>query len=546
MEEKIFELYYKHLKDKLDLVFDFNCTGDSVFTLGDKRFGDSEERRRCTIEIKSESCGPYGNWTKYHIYNNGVEIMSHVESGFDDCEALGEDFYVCDRAIYKGTKVITDISRSDKVYKFKGGLAVIEKQMGYLLMNKNGLLFHGVLFGYAKLLDYGFAIISDYDKGFNVVNSDGKTMFRNWTKDISDISLNNCFLTSGKQTIPIRKGLSNFKVHKTISRQYLCNDGKTRFSVPMQPVRIYDSRYSLCFSEDKAYLYDQFLNKTIELGLTRDIEFSENDPFIVNKSSNKIHLIYEGKFLDVTAYFEKNGIGEKSFSLNKGITGILEYGEFSFKNMEEIDQIIAKAGQENREIARKQEEEARLKELDKKKQERDDEIAKAKEVRAQGIKMKEEAEAKIRALDKNVRDTISNEEFFKQMGDYKIIDPKYMDKLTAINLSCLNWDGAKIDGIDFRGTNLGGTFDPQVVYKKNLSGCNFSGILFNPFVNFAGVDIRGCTFRDSIDKPIFHDGLQYRGITHSIIDAITDETTLFNGIPIRAIFNVEEKKTIKH
>ena len=53
-------------------------------------------------------------------------------------------------------------------------------------------------------------------------------------------------------------------------------------------------------------------------------------------------------------------------------------------------------------------------------------------------------------------------------------------------------------GLNFNGSNA--VFNPQVVYKKDLSNSTFEKVFFSPFANFTGVNIENSVFSFDNDR----------------------------------------------
>ena len=75
------------------------------------------------------------------------------------------------------------------------------------------------------------------------------------------------------------------------------------------------------------------------------------------------------------------------------------------------------------------------------------------------------------------------------------------------------------------------------IYNKDLRGCDFTGIFIDPMTNFTGVDIRGAKF--SCDE----DDKTYDLFNYTFKNAIYDETTTYNGVPIIKYIEAEKKQT---
>ena len=86
-------------------------------------------------------------------------------------------------------------------------------------------------------------------------------------------------------------------------------------------------------------------------------------------------------------------------------------------------------------------------------------------------------------------------------------------------------------GLNFEGSNV--SFDPQVVYNKNLSESNFTGIYFSPFTDFTDVSIMGSTF--SFDNNISTIDM----FNSSIASSYYDDRTTINGKSVDEYLKVE-------
>lgn len=100
---------------------------------------------------------------------------------------------------------------------------------------------------------------------------------------------------------------------------------------------------------------------------------------------------------------------------------------------------------------------------------------------------------------------------FKEVNGHLVISDTFLvqDRLKYVDFSSILFDNVDVRGIDFRGTNA--RIDPQTVYNKDISGCDFTGYDFG-FASFDGVNITNTkldksvnfVFRD-IDKAIVNE-----------------------------------------
>ena len=123
---------------------------------------------------------------------------------------------------------------------------------------------------------------------------------------------------------------------------------------------------------------------------------------------------------------------------------------------------------------------------------------------------------------------------FIKVDDHLEIPEEYLDKLKDIDLTLIDFTNVKLAGINFEGCNIG-TLNPQIIYQKDLSGCNFTGVVMSPSSDYEGVIINGCTFTTS-DKPV----LQI--VPETFEKAIYDDETTFDGKPLKEKL-AESKKT---
>ncbi|MDO4995796.1 MAG: hypothetical protein Q4E69_01325 [Bacilli bacterium] len=92
---------------------------------------------------------------------------------------------------------------------------------------------------------------------------------------------------------------------------------------------------------------------------------------------------------------------------------------------------------------------------------------------------------------------ISNDLLFKRVDDHFEINEYYINDLKFIDLSNVDFKDVLVSGIDFTDTNIN-YFDPQKVYKKDLSYCRFgdidmkdNNIPFSHYTDFNEVNLCG-------------------------------------------------------
>ena len=550
MDEKIRkrleEEYLKILHKKLELIFNFNPKEE------EKKVNIKRKKRDIKVDepvfdIKTEYWGPHEDFTKIVLYDGDRRLDEGND--FDDIYPIGRGLFVAThfetdkeddyreiKSIFdKDRKIVyRDISRIANapilIKKFCGGFAIIRIGYGkFNVIDSNFNCISTVDFMSCKRLTEKLFLVK-VKNGYNVIDTSGNFLFKKNSIREDDIVLNDCFISSKNEIIPLVKEYEKYTVKKKIMQtKYTCKSKEDSFEVKYYPLRIYGNRYCLCLNNQnkKIYMYDRFIDKYIELDDYSSIRYSKKHDFIFTKYS--VYFIYNDKLLDISQFYslhfsdfnDKNG-----FSIRKGITGALSYEDFKFENMLETERII----QEEIENYKKQEE--RIKQEEEKKNiERAKQNSKRQEEEKKNRKVELLLQLKeiIEAIDTECgnQETIERihvHNIFIKVKDHLEINPIYLDILKYIDLSLFPFINVKMSNIDCRDTNIG--FDPQMVYQKDLRNSNFEGIYIGPFMNFNGVNIIGCKFSDD-KNPNTDDYLN-----HTFKNAIFDETTTYNGIPI--------------
>lgn len=222
---------------------------------------------------------------------------------------------------------------------------------------------------------------------------------------------------------------------------------------------------------------------------------------------------WEVNILDMTLKTTKDIIGTKSKNVDRisstffkdiitpySIDDDLERKETENLNKEEkIIQKLELKEEEKRKLEDRKTEEERLKlrelelmsELDKVR-------GRLKEINSEPMSI---TSSKIR---------IEIDSLLSKVGDHIEFNKSYLPYLRYIDLTLVNSEKLKVDGIDFRGTNI--DLNPQLVYKKNLSKSMFDDCNFT-FKSFEGCDLAGADLSREKDCSGYE-------------DAYTDENTL--------------------
>ena len=102
MEERINDLYYNYLKQKLDLIFDFECSDDKVFDLGVGRYEETKPKAEVTTRVEEEDYGPHGDYARYHFFINGKEVDCTSNPNY---HYLGDEIYYVEDKLKKMEKL---------------------------------------------------------------------------------------------------------------------------------------------------------------------------------------------------------------------------------------------------------------------------------------------------------------------------------------------------------------------------------------------------------------------------------------------------------
>ena len=212
--------------------------------------------------------------------------------------------------------------------------------------------------------------------------------------------------------------------------------------------------------------------------------------------------------------------------------------DFFYHTEDEIRELVRREKEEDKKREEEENEKREQKKIEELKRSHEREktsmISRKEEVLEKSLEVLAELEQKTDSYNKI---EISN--LFIDVGDHKEINPIFLnlDMLKYIDLSLVSFKNVKVSGIDFQGCNI--NLNPQEVYNKDLSGCNFEGLHIPPFMDFRGVDIRGARFSQD------NNPLTLNILNTTFLDAIYDETTTYNGIPFIMFYKNEEERLAK-
>lgn len=369
-----------------------------------------------------------------------------------------------------------------------------------------------------------------------------------------------------KKIFGLRKSLFGaYKIKKSEIHQYKddwssyyeCVNKNTSFMVRGKPIRIYGDRYVLTIDGKYNTIYlngEGFSLNPISIGnvnyystqfplyIANEKKVCYDDNFILcSDYPTKLFLMFSNQVIEFDFFriqgYKNNAETIKKLSANferlKQIYNIFTFEQFKYYNMpslaKELSQIQAAEAER---IKLHQIATAKQKELEEKEERREKQI--------QALKQLKEALDILNELEQdNIEITrIRYDNVFVQRNDHLEISPTIIHMLKYVDLSFADFKNVKCSGIDFRECNIG-SFNPQLVYNRDLSGSNFEGVFISPFMNFKDVDIRGAKFSADNDPKtidVFNESFRY---------AIYDETTTYNGISLAKVFNQNQRSAVE-
>ena len=400
-----------------------------------------------------------------------------------------------------------------------------------------------------EFVDYDFTHYRDYLIVYKKINGQlkyniidlktGKLLFEKWQSKITDFDDRKDFYRykKGNKTI-IKSKLQDVEIKKVLNG-YILNNGKEHITLPYLPIKFYGIRFILSTDGYNYYLYDKFSKKVI-----REYEagyFEYDDNFLLSghyEEADKIEFVYNNKIIDITDYYLEKLKDLKSIKVNDNID-IQEDDSFKFSNLIEIEKRLQEEKEKNKKIKEAQKNRLKEDKIDSIKKQDETRKSEQRIIKKQYLQELLGIINKIKEMDNiNIDERLNVEDFFIRKNNYLEINPLYDRILRYLDLSMLGFKNVKVSGIDFsnsnvsimntlfNGNNLDIGLDPQTVYGKDLSNCNFNGIYISPWVNFKGVNIKGASFSCDFDIKTLDI------INPTIKDAIYDENTTYNGEPL--------------
>ena len=548
MEEKMEKLYQEYLKEKLDLIFDID------YRKIEKKINDEHNKKR---EIKltlitHDKCNfidEQGNYISKQWFDKADEF----HEGFAIIVINGRCNFIDEQGKY--------ISREwyHNAKSFHEGYAVVKKNGKYNYINKNGKLLSETWYDEAWNFNEDFAVVKMNNK-YNFINLQGKILCSSWYDDAGKFKNGYAFVeNNGKKNYLTRQGElvsekwynemvrsgstfhaknklkkqvvifirreenrpSLLRAEKTLTGKYKCYTTDGEFKVKYRPLESYDLDYLLCYYDEKFYLYNIHKDQYEELGQEYNVSYHDN----IILADGKTWLIYEGKKINIPeSYMITSGhLINKGTKIIHGIN-IMTREEFDELNIEEKEKFLKEEKENNKKIKERQLKEKQEEELSNAQKQKEQERENNNREFIETLKALKENINKLNSLKSKVGNIkaprVTVENLFTEVDNHREVMSELKDKLEFIDLSTISFKNVDVSGMDFKGCNI--NLYPQEVYKKNLKGCDFTGVNISPFIDFRGADIRGAKFSADNDITTLDVMPKFTG-------AIYDENTTYNG-----------------
>ena len=429
------------------------------------------------------------------------------------------------------------------------------------IIDENGIVFAKRDFFNIRILSENYAEVED-DKADNlyelngskvkdtssdyrymIVNKDGVVLHNNKGKKYNSVyGYYNCVIYDDKGIIVERKGkLKEYDIVKTLFG-YRCRSEKDSFTTKHQPVMKYSDTFVLCIDKNqRLQMFNRQTGEYKDIGHISDVNY--NDSFITIDK----HIIYPYKdqLINVDSYFKKNLSSKIEVRINEDIGEILTKEEFKDKYKDKLNITESIFEEDNSKIIAEQRrrEEAKKAYLERKKQEEELRVEMENQVKEneRRLALKESYLKQLKDVfdglaamgELSEMNRIKVKDLYETVEDHLEIRREYRPYLKVIDLKDESFKNVKISGLDFTDTNIRG-LNPQIVYQKDLSNCDFTGIYFQPFTMFNGVNLEGTKLsydNNSTTIDLFNS---------SIKQAIYDENTRINNKTVEEFFEKKE------
>ncbi len=385
----------------------------------------------------------------------------------------------------------------------------------------------------------GYAIVQK-DGKYNAIDHQGNLVFDQWYPKIyRDQNIPGEFFHGrGLITKNLYPNLKGIKVKETLTKYKVTDDNRS-FSMKDRPIRMFGSRYALCYEFDYGgtriwYIYDIKSKEKVKKYIYQ-WDFTYDNDFVYFQDSQKAYYFQGETMVDISDFFRDELFYKTHITKSSVEVPIMSREEFGEEYIKDPFIFLDKLKREHN----------RIKDEQRKRKESDFllKLRELNEIREVERKAElEECLEQIKVLIKRIHYLMNNVEELEmdteaelplrevtENGETYLEIPKELNGILHIfDFRKIDLTGVKVSGIDFRGCNVE-NINPQLVWHKDLSGCDFTGVGILPATNFDGVNIKGAKFsRDNDDKT-----LEFS--PYSLMNAIYDDETTFDGIQLKII-----------
>lgn len=492
----------------------------------------------------------------YLILPNGKPLNTDIS--YESFEKVNDKLIIAKKknrfTIYNfdGEKISNEEYRKVSSYGTNNQILCVGLDRKEYILDEEGNVFSNRGYDSIELFNNDYAKVKDNGEYF-IIDKEGNRIHSNGKKNYDSLYLYNNIIVDGDNRLIVinNKRLEDANVQKSLFG-YTYNNGHETVHIKYQPVMLYGDYQALCISNKKEfYVYNIMTNEYTKIGYITDIRYNES--FI--ETDGEVLLPYNNKLLDITDYYNEKLSKKQEIKYNSNVGDIQTKEEYVNENKGDLALLQLQQDLENEKKAEEQREAAKRMEEKKAKEEAERKVLIAKQeqeriVRETALKKRKEEEekkalkkdylAQMKELQRKLKELdntleiprVPVDDLLIEFEDHKEINPAYIDYLDVIDLSHETFENVKMSGgLNFEGSNV--SFDPQVVYNKNLSESNFTGIYFSPFTDFTDVSIMGSTF--SFDNNISTIDM----FNSSIASSYYDDRTTINGKSVDEYLKVE-------
>ena len=423
-----------------------------------------------------------------------------------------------------------------RVYDKKGHADYIDLEgnslLGTFIIKRNKLLWKSKCkFDYIEPFRDGYAIVKK-DGKYNAIDHQGNLVFDEWYTELQRIGPGVFKKGKGITSKTLYPNFKGKKVRRSISGYKITDDEESK-TVGNTPIMPFGTRYILCQCV-YYYLYDLQSEETIEDLLSySDIAFDNN--FLYFGKSQKLYYFHGDNMIEISDFFRDELFYKTHITKSSVEVPIMSRREFGEEYKKDPFIFLDKLKREHNRIKDEQRKKKENEFLFKARELYEKREAERKAEIANCIEQIKELIKRVHYLTNNVEE-ISIEDDTElplrevtENGETYLEIPHELNGILSIfDFRKIDLTGVKVSGIDFRGCNVE-NINPQLVWHKDLSGCDFTGVGILPATNFDGVNIKGAKFsRDNDDKT-----LEFS--PYSLMNAIYDDETTFDGIQLKII-----------